>query len=117
MAGKGDPKTVATTPAKTHPAPPLRCTLPLASQDRKIQGTRAEPIWKAIQRSSGPIKADRTAALQRWSGNRITCAALGCADYPRATEERSGVCTEGNPDPDSGHSKKQRGRQSITEED
>ena len=43
--------------------PPLRCTLPLTSQDRKIQGTRAEPLWKAIQRSSGPIEADRTAAL------------------------------------------------------
>jgi len=24
-----------------HPAPPLRYTVPLASQDRKIQGTRA----------------------------------------------------------------------------
>ena len=91
--------------------------LPLASQDRKIQGTCTEPIRKAIQRSSGPIKADRTAALQRWSSNRITRSALDCADYPCAIEELSGVCTDGDPNPDSGHSKEEHNHQSITEED
>ena len=38
-------------------------------------------------------------------------------DFPRATEERSGVCTSGDPDTDSGHSKEEHSRQSITEED
>ena len=88
--------------------------LPLASQDRKIQGMRAEPLWKAIQRSSGPIESGRTVALQRWSGNRITLATSDCVGNSHAIEERSGVCTGG--DPDSGHSKEECSRQSIAKE-
>ena len=90
--------------------------LPLASHDRKIQGMRTEPIWKAIQRSSGLIKADSTAALQRWSGNRITSATSDCTGCSSATEERSRGCTEGNLNTDFRHSKEERCPQSFTEE-
>ena len=67
-----------------------------AYQDCKIQGTSAQSLWKAVQRSSGLIKANSTAALQRWSGNRVTSATSDCMGCSCATEERSRGCTGGN---------------------
>ena len=74
-------------------------------------------LWKAVQRSSGLIKANSIAALQGWSGNRITSATSDCTGCSCDTEERSEICTGGDPDTDSGHSKEEHSRQSIAKED
>ena len=63
-----------------HPAPPLCCTVALAPQDCKIQGTRIEPIQKSLQGNSIPIGSDRKVDLQGGSGNRIVFTASDYAD-------------------------------------
>jgi len=94
--------------------PPLSCTFPFASQDCKIQGTSAQSLWKAVQRSSSLIKANSTAALQGWSGNRITSATSDCTGCSCATEEHSRGCTGGNLNTDFRRSEEERCHQSFT---
>ena len=61
--------------------------------------------------------ADRKVALQGWSGSGILYAALECADHSCTTKKRSRVCTRGNPNSDSEHSKEECNCQYIPKED
>ena len=71
----------------------------------------------AVQGSSGPVEADHSAALQGWSGNRTTRVPSDFAGCSCDTKECSGICTGGDPDTDSEHSKEEQSHQSIAKED
>ena len=71
----------------------------------------------AFQGSSGPVEADRSAALHGWSGNRTTQVPSDRAGCSCDTEERSGICTGGDLDMDSEHSEEEHSCQSIAKED
>src|SRR6185436_10403161 len=61
MAGKGDPKTVATTPATTHPANPPAINAPNSATDAMMQdaATFVQPLAMVpVEGSSGgPVGA------------------------------------------------------------
>ena len=96
-----------------HPSPPFCSKVTMAPQDGKDKGSCSEPLQKTFHTHSIAMEADRQAALQGGRGDRVFCAASGCADQPHATEEGFSVCTGGNPNIDLECAKEECSRQSI----
>ena len=66
MAGEGNPKTIATTPAVTHPASPLPSGAPIPAADAMLEdeATFVQPmaVIPAMGSSGGPVSAAQRSA-------------------------------------------------------